>query len=131
LVEGEEVLRVAPQTAQRVLSSAFFDPQVAQTVVFGAVFSDFLAMGNLLVVSSRIWHYTSTCREVGIRAFYPEIRIIAQILNQVLSYALSRLHSLHVPKVLHQARQQHARFRCGRRLQQTEYLSTFFVQISL
>jgi hypothetical protein len=69
LVDGGDVFSVAPQTAHRELSSVFFEPQVAQIVVFGAVFSDFLAMGNLLVVSSRIWHYTSTFEEVGIRAF--------------------------------------------------------------
>jgi hypothetical protein len=65
LVVGEEDFKVAPQTAQRELSSAFFDPQVAQIVVFGDVFADFLAMGNLLVVSSRSWHYTSTYGVLG------------------------------------------------------------------
>jgi hypothetical protein len=50
----------APQTAQRVLPSAFFDPQVAQIEGFGASCSAFFAMEYLLIVSLRSWHYTST-----------------------------------------------------------------------
>ena len=57
------VFREAPQTLHRVLSSVFFDPQVAHTIVFGVACSVFFAMGCLLHVSSRIWDYTSTYGE--------------------------------------------------------------------